>query len=101
MNNSVTELIRQKLIKALDEEKKRIAADLLEVMTTPKKPAPGGNVAKKQGAANAVKSAQMKVQALQGKASTAKDPQKFKATLQAAKDRLKLAQDRQRLANTK
>ena len=99
--NAIEQLIRKKLSNALDEERKRIAADLLEVMTTPKKPSTGGNVAKKQGAANAVKAAQAKVQMLQSKASTAKDPQKFKATLQAAKDKLKLAQDKQRMANTK
>jgi hypothetical protein len=98
--NAIEQLIRKKLAKALAEEKKRIAADLLEVMKTPAKPAAGNN-AKKQNAANAVKTAQAKVQALSAKASTAKDPVKFKQTLQAAKDRLKLAQDKQRLANTK
>jgi hypothetical protein len=98
--NAIEQLIRKKLSKALDEEKKRIASDLLEVMTAPKKPATS-NTGKKQSAANAVKAAQAKIQALQAKASSAKDPAKFKQTLQAAKDRLKLAQDKQRLANTK
>jgi hypothetical protein len=98
--NAIEQLIRKKLTLALDEEKKRIAAKLLEVMTTPKKPATS-DMSKKQGAANSVKAAQARVQALQSKAATAKDPVKFKATLQVAKDKLKAAQDRQRLANTK
>jgi hypothetical protein len=99
--NAIEQLFRKKLSKALAEEKKRIAASLLEVMAAPKTAPGAGNVAKKQGAANAVKNAQAQVQAMQSKAATAKDPVKFKAALQAAKDKLKLAQDKQRIANTK
>ena len=100
---SVQELIRQKLAVALQEQRKRVAEKLFEVIqpaaTAPATPSGGANAATKTadpGAVAAKKKAKMdqinalraKIAALQGKASTAKDPTAMRQQLQAQQQKL-------------
>jgi hypothetical protein len=101
MINSVEELLRQKLSAALTEEKKRVATKLFELIqpaatapqtsgTTNTTGAPKNNQAavadkKKMDQINAQRA---KLQALQSKTSSAKDPNAMRAQIQAQQQKL-------------
>ena len=84
---AIEQLIRKKLATALDEEKRRVAASLMldeaETSTAQKK-------SNKQAQITAM---QQKITQLQGKVSTAKDPQAMAQKLAMWKEKLKVLQD--------
>ncbi len=104
--DSVQELIRQKLSAALQEQRKRVAAKLFEVIqpaaTAPATPSgaspatktadPGAVAAKKKAKMDQINALRAKIAALQGKASTAKDPTAMRQQLQTQQQKLSAMQ---------
>jgi hypothetical protein len=101
----VEELLRQKLSYALNEEKRRVAVRLFELIqpaaTAPQTPgttnttttgAPKNNQAagadKKKAKMDQINSQRAKLQALQSKTSSAKDPNAMRAQIQAQQQKL-------------
>ena len=102
MINSVEELLRQKLSAALTEEKKRVATKLFELIqpaaTAPQTPGSASTVTpkndqaavanKKKAKMDQINAQRAKLQALQSKTSSAKDPNAMRAQIQAQQQKL-------------